>query len=44
MVGEDLHGEGRAVEVVAPGFQGTNNGEEFSIINVIVSFCRGEGL
>ena len=44
MVGEDLHWEGGAVEVVAPRFQGTNDGEEFTIIDIVVAFGRGEGL
>ena len=44
MVGEDLYGEGGAMEIVAPGFQGTNDGEEFAIIDIIVPFSRGEGL
>ena len=44
MVGEDLHGEGRAVEIVAPRFQGANDGKEFSVVNIIVSFGGGEGL
>ena len=44
VVGEDLHREGRAVEVVAPRLQGANNGEEFSIINIVVPFGGGERL
>ena len=40
MVGEDLYREGGTVEVVAPGFQGANDSEKFSIIDIIVSFCR----
>ena len=44
MVGEDLHGEGGAVEIVAPGLQGANNGEKFAVINIVISFGGGEGL
>ena len=31
-----------AMKVVTPGFESTNNGEEFPIVNIIVTFCRGE--
>ena len=44
VVGEDLHRKGGAMKVVAPRFQGTDNGQEFAVIDVIVSFCGGEGL
>ena len=44
MVGEDLYREGGAVEIMAPGFQGANDGEEFSVINIVVTFGGGEGL
>ena len=44
VVGEDLYGEGGAMEIVAPRFQGANDGEEFTIIDIIVPFSRGEGL
>ena len=44
MVGEDLHGEGGAVEIVAPGFQGANDGEKFAIIDIVIPFGGGEGL
>ena len=42
MVGEDLDGEGGSVEVVSPRFQGMNDGEEFPVINVVVSLSQGE--
>ena len=43
VVGEDLYGEQGSVEVVLPGFQGPDDSKEFSVINVIVSFCwRGQ--
>ena len=44
VVGEDLHREGGAVKVMAPGFQGADNGEEFAVINVVITFGGGEGL
>ena len=42
VVGEDLDGEGGSMEVVSPRFQGTDDSEEFSVINVIVSLGWGE--
>ena len=30
------------VEVVSPGVQGTNDSKEFSVVDVVVSFCQGE--
>ena len=44
VVGEDLYREWGSVEVVSPGFQGSNDSKEFSVIDVIVSFCWGEQL
>ena len=44
MVGEDLYRERGTMEVVMPGFQGTNDGEEFAVIDVVVALGRGEGL
>ena len=44
MIGEDLHRKRGAVEVVAPGFQGTNDSKEFAIIYVIVAFGGREQL
>ena len=44
VVSKDLHREGGAMEIVAPGFQGTNDSEEFAVIDVIISFGGGEGL
>ena len=44
MIGEDLNGEGGSVEVVSLGFQGMDDGKEFPVIDVIVSFCRDEQL
>ena len=44
MVSEDLYRERGSVEVVSPGFQGMNDTKEFSVVDVVVSFCRGERL
>ena len=44
VVGEDLYWKGRAMKIVVPRFQGTDNGKEFAVVDVIVSFCGGEGL
>jgi len=44
VVSKDLNWERRAVEVVSPGFKGTDDGEEFAIINIIVLFCLRERL
>ena len=44
MIVEYLHREGRAMEIVAPGFQGANDGEEFTVIDVVVVFSGGKGL
>ena len=44
VIGEDLDGKGGTVEVMSPGFEGMDDGQEFSVVNIIVSFCWGEGL
>ena len=44
VVGEDLHRKGRAMKIVVPGFQGANNSQEFSVIDVVVPLGGGEGL
>ena len=44
VVGEDLHGEGGTMEIVAPRFQGTNDGKEFAVIDIVALFGGGEGL
>ena len=44
MIGKNLDWEGGTVEVVTPRFESANNSEEFTIINVIVSFRWGERL
>ena len=42
VVHEDLDGEGGSMEIVSPGFQDADDCEEFSVIDIIVSFCRDE--
>ena len=33
-----------SLEVVAPMVKGMDNGKQFSIVNIVVAFGRGEGL
>ena len=42
MVSEDLYRERGSMEVVSPQLQGTDDSEEFPVIDVVVSFCWGE--
>jgi len=42
VVSENLDREGGAVKVMSEGFKSTNYGEEFAVIDVIVSFCLRE--
>ena len=44
MVGKDLYRKRGSVEVVSSGLQSADNGEEFPVIDVVVSFCWGERL
>ena len=44
VVGEDLYWEGGAVEIVAPRLQGTNNSEEFVVVDVVIVLSGGEEL
>ena len=44
MIGENLDGEWRTMEVMMPSFEGTNNREEFMIINIIVAFRQRKRL
>ena len=41
---KDLDGERGSMEVVSPGFQGTDDGEEFPIIDVVILFSRDKQL
>jgi len=44
MVGEDLNRKRGAVAVVLPGLEGMDDGKEFLIVDVMVSFCLEERL
>ena len=44
VISKDLHREGRAVKIVAPGFQGADDCKELPVINVIISLGWGEQL
>ena len=44
MISENLDGEGGTMEVMSPGFEGTDDCQEFSVIDIIVLFCWEEGL
>ena len=42
VVSEDLDREWGPMEVMSPGLQGTDDSQEFSVIDVIVAFRRDE--
>ena len=42
VISENLYREGRAMEVVAPGFQGMDDRKEFFVVDIMVSFGRRE--
>ena len=44
MISEDFYWEGGSLKVVFPCFQPSYDRKKFSVIDVIVSFDRGEGL
>ena len=44
VVGKDLYREWGPMEVVLPGLQSVDDTEEFPVVDVTVSFCRGEQL
>ena len=44
VVSKDLYGEWESMEIVLPGFQGSDDSEEFPVIDIVVLFGRGEGL
>ena len=44
VIGEDLYRKGGAVKIVPPGLQSADDGKEFTVIDVIVSFSRDEQL
>ena len=44
VVRKDLDCGGGAKEVVAPGIEGSHNGKQLSVIDIIVAFCRAKHL
>ena len=42
VVCKDLDEEGGSMEIMSPGFQGVNDGEQLLVIDVIVLFSRDE--
>ena len=42
VVSKDLDGEGGSMKVVPPGFQGTDDGKELTVIDVVVSLSWNE--
>ena len=44
MISENLDGKGGTMEVMSPGLEGMDDCQEFSVIDIIVLFCWGEGL
>ena len=42
VIGENLDKEWGAMKVVMPGFESANNGEEFPIVDIVVTFCGEE--
>ena len=44
MINENLDGKRGPMEVVSPGFESTDNCQEFSVINIIILFCWGKRL
>ena len=44
MISENLDGERGAMEVMSPGFEGMDNCQEFTVIDIIILFCWGKGL
>ena len=39
VVGEDLDWQGGAMKVMTPSLEGMDDGEEFLIIDVVITFC-----
>ena len=44
MVGEDRDGVRSSLQVLLPFHKSEDDSEELSIIYIVVTFCRGEGL
>ena len=44
VIREDLHRKGGTMKVMLPQLQGADDREKFVIVDVVVTFCRGERL
>ena len=44
MISENLDEERGAMEVMSPGFESTDNRQEFSVVDIVISFCWAKGL
>ena len=44
VIHENLDWEGGSMKVVTPGLECPDDSKEFSVIDIIVLFCRREGL
>ena len=44
VVGEDLDRKGGAMKIILPSFKSMDNGKEFVVIYIVVTFCGGERL
>ena len=44
MIGKNVDGERETMEVMSLGFEGMDNCQEFTVIDIIVPFCWREGL
>ena len=44
VISEDLYRERGSVEIMSLGFEGMDDGKEFTIIDIVVMFCWDEGL
>ena len=44
MVSEECNKVFCALEIVAPMVKSMNNSEQFVIVDIVISFCRGESL
>ena len=44
MISENLDGKGGTMEVMSSCFEGMDNSQEFTVIDVIIPFCQREEL
>ena len=44
VVCEDLDGKRGTMEIMPPGFQGTDDCEDFSVVDIVIALCRDERL